>query len=194
MSTVAVMAASAPDPDALFWGFTLAGAALGMLFLELIIPSGGLLGILCGVMGIGSIVAFFKAGGFFGWASLVGYAVLTPIVLVFVFKLWIQSPLARRMVLDGDVEGHIDGEPGDPGTSERARQQRFKELRQLIGAEGITVTALRPVGFVKINGQRIDAMAETGVVEADTPVVVTDVYDNQIKVRPRSPRTSHVIP
>ncbi len=29
-------------------------------------------------------------------------------------------------------------------------------------------------------------MAESGIVEADTPIVVADVYDNQIKVRPRS--------
>ncbi len=187
MSMVAVMAASASGNDAyLLWGFILAGAALGMLLLELIVPSGGLLGILCGVAGIGSIVAFFRYDLAFGWASLVGYAVMTPIVLVFVFKLWIQSPLARLMVLDGDVQGNTDGEPGAPGSSERARLERFDQLRKLIGAEGMTVTALRPVGVVKINGQRVDAMAETGIVEADTPVVVTDVYDNQIKVRPRS--------
>ncbi len=191
MSAIAVMAASGAGDDAyLLWGFILAGAALGMLFLELLVPSGGLLGILCGVAGIGSIVAFFRYDLAFGWSALVGYAVLTPIVLVFVFKLWLQSPLARRMVLQGDVEGQTDGEPGAPGTAERARRQRFEELRQLIGAEGMTVTALRPVGFVKINGQRVDAMAESGIVEAGTPVVVTDVYDNQIKVRPRLSRSS----
>ncbi|MHC5009117.1 MAG: NfeD family protein [Planctomycetota bacterium] len=48
------------------------------------------------------------------------------------------------------------------------------------------MTDLRPVGVVKIDGQRIDALAESGIVEAETPVVVTDVYDNQIKVRPRT--------
>ena len=58
------------------------------------------------------------------------------------------------------------------------------ELRQLIGVNGVSITALRPVGTVKIEGKRIDALAETGVIDADTPVVVTDVYDNQIKVRP----------
>ncbi len=68
--------------------------------------------------------------------------------------------------------------------SEKARSQRLSQ-EELIGAEGMTLSALRPVGFVKINGQRIDAMAETGVIEANMPVVVTDVYDNQIKVRPR---------
>lgn len=169
----------------LLWGFILAGAALGLLFLELLVPSGGLLGLVCGVAAIGSIVAFFKYDPAFGIGALLAYAVLTPILLVFVFKIWIHSPLARRMVLGGEDDTLSEGE-GD--TTRIARQERLKrldELRELIGAEGVTVTALRPVGFVKIDGRRVDAMAESGVVEADTPVVVTDVYDNQIKVRPK---------
>ena len=58
------------------------------------------------------------------------------------------------------------------------------EFRELIGLQGVTITSLRPVGKVRIEGRRIDAMAETGIIEADTPIVVVDVYDNQIKVRP----------
>ncbi len=184
-------AATAPANETyLLWGFILAGAAMGILLLEFLIPSGGLLGLLCGLSGIGSIVAFFMYDTRFGVASVIGYAILTPIVLVFGFKLWINSPLARRMVLGGDVEGNSDGPPDTPGTSGHARAQRRDELRQIIGAQGVTVTALRPVGVVKINGRRIDAMAESGIVEPNTPVVVTDVYDNQIKVKPHSPHAS----
>ena len=47
--------------------------------------------------------------------------------------------------------------------AEFARRERLAQLRELIGAEGKTVTALRPVGVVKIGGERIDALAETGV-------------------------------
>ena len=125
-----------------------------------------------------------------GVAAVIGYAILTPIVLVFGFKLWINSPLASRMVLGGDVEGNSDGPPDTPGTSGHARSRWHEELRQLIGVQGVTITALRPVGVVKINGRRVDAMAESGIVEANTPVVVTDVYDNQIKVKPCSPQAS----
>jgi membrane-bound serine protease (ClpP class) len=178
--------AAADNETYLLWGFILAAAALGLLFLELLVPSGGLLGLLCGVAAISSIIAFFQYDTAFGIAALLAYALLTPILLVFVFKLWIHSPLARRMVLGGDDESENDGEQDNVGATEQARLQRLEQLRQLIGAEGVTITALRPVGFVKINGQRLDAMAETGVIEADTPVVVTDAYDNQIKVRPRT--------
>ncbi len=180
-------AAAAEGNEAyLMWGFILAALALGLLLIELLIPSGGLLGLLCGVAAIASIVAFFKYTTMFGVAALLAYIVLTPILLVFVFKIWIQSPLARRMVLGGDVVGQADGELDTLKTSEQTRLKRLEELRQLIGVEGLTVTDLRPVGFVKIDGQRLDAMAESGVVEANTPVVVTDVYDNQIKVRTKT--------
>ena len=172
-----------PNDGALLWGFILGGAALGILALELLVPSGGLLGLLCGVAIIGSITAFFRYDTIFGFVSLLGYAILTPFVIVFGFKLWIQSPLARRMVLGGlDDSGDAEGAPD---SAEQTRLGRHAQLRELIGAEGVTITALRPVGIVKINGQRIDAMAESGIVEANTPVVVADVYDNQIKVRPR---------
>jgi membrane-bound serine protease (ClpP class) len=180
-------AADSANDAYLLWGFILAAAALGLLLIELLIPSGGLLGLLCGVSAIGSIIAFFQYDTLFGVAATAIYIVLTPILLVFIFKLWIHSPLAKRLILGGDTMGQTDGDQDRLKSSEKTRLKRLDELRQLIGAEGVTETALRPVGFVKINGQRLDAMAESGIVEADTPVVVTDVYDNQIKVRPRTP-------
>ena len=185
MNLVLAQAAATPDNTFLTWGFILAGAALVLLLLELLVPSSGMLGLLCGLAAIGSIVAFFKYDQTFGVAALLAYVIFTPFLLVFIFKLWINSPLARRMVLGGDVGATAEGEPSPEEASEKARLQRLEELRPLIGAEGFTVTALRPVGVVKIDGRRIDALAESGVVEANTPVVVTDVYDNQIKVRPR---------
>ncbi len=178
---LAQAATESPNDGALLWGFILGGAAFGILLLELLVPSGGLLGLLSGVAIIGSITAFFRYDTTFGFVALLGYAILTPIVIVFGFKLWIQSPLARRMVLGG-LEGSDD--EGAPNPAEQARLGRHGQLHELIGAEGVTITALRPVGVVKINGQRVDAMAESGIVEANTPIVVADVYDNQIKVRP----------
>ncbi len=188
MNVVLAQAAASPDNGAfLTWGFILAGAAIGLLCLELLVPSGGMLGLLCGLAAIGSIVAFFRYDATFGVAALLAYVILTPILLTFIFKIWINSPLARRMVLGGDVGDLAEGEPEGMEATERARLKKLDEMRQLIGAEGQTVTALRPVGVVKIDGRRIDALAESGVVEANTPVVVTDVYDNQVKVRPRFP-------
>ncbi len=168
----------------LLWGLILLGIALVLLLLELVVPSGGLIGVLCGVAAIGSLVAFFQFDTTLGFVALAAYVLLGPVLIYFGFKLWINSPLGKRMIL-GAAEEVLD-EHGDAlPAAEAARRERMEKLRQLIGAEGVTLTALRPVGTVKIAGQRLDALAEFGVIEANTPVIVTEVYDNQIKVRPR---------
>jgi len=183
MIALAQAADAADGSTYIIWGFVLAGVALVLLFLELLVPSGGLMGLLCGVAVIGSIVAFFKHDTAFGISSVIAYAILTPVTLVFVFKLWLHSPLGKRMVLGADVGGEHGDAESAMAASEQARRKRLEALRELVGVEGVAATALRPVGVVKINGQRIDALAESGVIEAGTPVVVADVYDNQVKVR-----------
>ncbi len=175
-------AATPPDGAYFMWGCVLFGVALVLLCIEFFVPSGGLLGILCGVAAIGSVVSFFQYDTTWGVGVALAYVVLTPITLVFMFRLWLNSPIAKAMIL-GDTTP--SGENGDTyDDSEMQRRRRLEELRELIGAEGITETALRPVGTVRINGQRTDGLAETGTIEANTPVIVTDIYDNQIKVRP----------
>ena len=159
--------------------------AIGLLLMELFVPSGGLIGVLAGICAIGSLVAFFRYNTTLGFAMTTAYFVLTPIVIWAMFKFWISSPITRRLILGADEED-MTGE-GGPGMNraEMERRERLAQLQQLIGAEGVTVTPLRPVGVVRIQGERIDALAETGVIEANIEVTVTDVYDNQVKVRPK---------
>ena len=49
-------------------------------------------------------------------------------------------------------------------------------------------TASTPIGIVGTDGERIDAMAETGSIEAECTIEVTSVYDNQVKVRAVTPQ------
>ena len=167
----------------LLFGFILLGIAVFFLALELFVPSGGLIGMLAGVAAIASVVCFFRYDATWGFVSLGSYIILGPIVAVFAFRVWLNSPLAKRMILGGADEADSDPDTPSAMSPEHARQERLAQLRQLIGAQGVTITSLRPVGTVRINGQRIDAMAESGVIDSGTPIVVTDVYDNQIKVR-----------
>lgn len=172
------------DDSYMLWGMVLLGATIVLLFLELFVPSGGLIAVLAGVTAIASIISFFKHDTTWGLVAAATYIILGPIIGIFGFRLWLNSPLAKRMILGGDEMSNGDAEDQSPMSDAHARQERLAQLRQLIGAQGAAVTPLRPVGVVKINGQRIDAMAESGVIDSGTLVVVTDVYDNQIKVRP----------
>jgi membrane-bound serine protease (ClpP class) len=185
MLTLATSADPATANDAYFlWGCILFGVAVVLLFLELLVPSGGLIGVLCGVAAVASVVAFFQYDPTWGVVAALGYIVLSPIALVFVFKLWLNSPIAKLMIL-GDSAPAEHSKEDAARASDEERRRRLAELKQLIGDEGVSETALRPVGTVSINGQRLDGLAESGIIEANTPIVVTDVYDNQVKVRPR---------
>jgi membrane-bound ClpP family serine protease len=166
------------------WGCILFGVAFLLLALELFVPSGGLIGILAGVAAVGSSVAFFMYDAWWGAFSALLYVVLAPILIIFLFKVWLHSPIAKMMIL-GDNRPTPATDEETAAESEHDRRERLEEIRSLIGVEGVTETALRPVGTVRIKGQRVDGLAESGIIEANTPIVVVDVYDNQIKVRPR---------
>lgn len=166
----------------IIWGAILFAVAIVLLVLEMFIPSGGLIGALCGIAAIGSIVSFFRYDTMWGFVALGAYIVFGPILIISVFKFWLNSPVAKWMILGAEEDR--EGSSDDPTVAaEQARHEQVNELRSLIGARGTTVTSLRPVGVVKIEGRRVDAMAESGIIEADSPIVVVDVYDNQIKVR-----------
>ncbi len=176
---------SAGDPTYVVWGCVLLAAAIGLLVLELFVPSGGLIGVLCAVAAIGSIVAFFAYDTTWGAVSLIGYFLLGPVAVVLGMRVWSTSPIAQRLVLGGEDED-FNATPEEAAfASEKARVQRLAQLRGLIGAEGMTTSTLRPVGFVRIGSQKIDALAENGVIDSGIDVVVVDVVDNQVKVRPK---------
>jgi membrane-bound serine protease (ClpP class) len=177
-------AASEPNATYFLWGCILFGVALVLLVLELGVPSGGLIGILAGVAAVSSIVAFFMYDPWWGGLAALLYIVLAPILIIFLFKVWLHSPIAKMMIL-GDNTPNPSTDEETAAETERQRSERLAEIRALIGAEGVTETALRPVGTVRIKGQRVDGLAESGIIEANTPIIVVDVYDNQIKVRPR---------
>ncbi|MHC4949279.1 MAG: NfeD family protein [Planctomycetota bacterium] len=184
MMLIIAQDAAASSDSYLFWAFALLAAAIVLLFVELLVPSGGLLAMLCGAAAIGSLVAFFMYDPMWGAIATAAYVILGPIALIFLFKLWLNSPLGRRMILGGETGEALESGDEAYAASEQARIERLADLQALIGSDGVTETDLRPVGTVKIGGRRVDALAESGVIAADTRVIVTDVYDNQIKVRP----------
>lgn len=166
-------------------GFALAAAALVFFILELFVPTGGLLGLVCAVCVIASTAAFFVHDPLWGIAAFAVYCVLAPMGLLFGLRIWSHSPLAKKLIL-GAAD---DSDPADEESmprAELARRERVASLRTLVGMQGVAATPLRPIGFVVIGGRRVDALAEGNVIDAGTAVVVIDVVDNQIKVRQQS--------
>lgn len=159
-------------------GFVLLALALVFFAAELFLPSGGLLATLCGVSLLGSVACFFVHDWRWGVVAASIYAAGAPAAIVFGLKVWAVSPLARRMILGDDTD------PAGPGSPRAAAiAARREQLQRLVGAEGTAVTPLRPVGIVRIQGQRVDALADTGLIDSGARVTVVEVVDDQIKVR-----------
>ncbi|ATW25338.1 NfeD family protein [Candidatus Formimonas warabiya] len=58
-----------------------------------------------------------------------------------------------------------------------------ESLTQFLGAEGITITPLRPAGAIEIAGVRIDVVSEGGFVPRETKVKVVKVEGTRVVVR-----------
>lgn len=170
------MLADAAAADGSGWlvaGFALLGATLALGIAELFVPTAGVLAVMTALAAIGSVACFFMHSPLWGFASLLAYAAGAPFAVVFGFKLWTRTPIARRMVL-----GSVDGEAEEPGPAPAAGPVA-------VGEDGIAATPLRPVGFVRFGERRIEAVAEHGMIEAGTAVTVTESAPARIVVRVR---------
>lgn len=160
----------------LLWGFGLFGVAIVLFFIELFVPTGGIVGILTGVAAIAGVVSFFRASPTWGWLSLLIVILSTPAAIWLGLKVWPNTPIGRRLIL-----GSIDDDPEAEGMPKPDPQDEIRQA--LVGATGVAVTDLRPVGVVRIEGERVEALAEGGLISAGQPVRITAVEGNRIKVR-----------
>ncbi|MBU3729274.1 MAG: hypothetical protein FGM37_08525 [Phycisphaerales bacterium] len=153
-----------PNTVYLFVSLGLLGLAVVLLALELLIPSGGALAVATGVSAIASVVAMFAYDLTWGAVYLALVCIAAPVVSMAILKLWVNTPVGRRMVLSDETR-----DAGTQGIS--------------VGDEGTTLTVLRPVGTVRIGQVRVDGLAESGFIDAGRRVVVTELIDGNAKVR-----------
>ncbi|MCA9307057.1 MAG: NfeD family protein [Phycisphaerales bacterium] len=165
-------------PVEMIWAFGLGLGAVLLFLIEFLVPSAGIIGAVSFLLVCASIYAFFQVGEWWGIASVGIYMVLIPIAINFALKVMPHTPIGRKLMLGGpDTE-----EEEARKRAERERTER-EQAAALIGAEGEALTDLRPVGSVKIEGMRIEALAEGAMIDAGTRVRVVKVEGSQVKVR-----------
>jgi membrane-bound ClpP family serine protease len=150
--------------------------ALGIFFLEFVVPSGGLLAVLCVLCALASVALGFMHDPMLGMALLAAYALAAPFLVVLGLRLATQSRLGRRMVLRA-------ADPARTG----ARIESKETAGPSAGTRGEALTPLRPSGFVRIDGARLDATADGDFIDAGSPVEVAGTRDGQLRVRPARP-------
>jgi len=148
-----------------------------LVMMEILLPSGGLLGILSTGAIVGALVLAFREGTGVGFVFLGIAAVLAPAVIIIGFKIFPHTPVGRKMILKPEVE--TVAQRGSDGIS-------GENCLHLLNAVGRTVTPLRPSGIAEINGQRYSVITEGQLVDKDTNVVVVCVEGNSIVVEQQS--------
>ncbi len=158
--------------EPLLWSILLFIAALGLIALEIFIPSGGVLGILAALALIASLAVAFSGGTMTGTAMLIVTIVVVPTVLAVAVRWWPHTPIGRLIVLQ-TPESEDDVLPDTP---------EYRSLNALVGKRGVAKTKMLPSGVIVIDDETYDAMADSMAVERGQPIRVTAVRTNRILV------------
>lgn len=154
----------------LYFALILMAIALGLIFLEFLLPSAGILGVLAFVAMLSSIGwAYFYCGPLIGTIFL-GAAVFTmPILFAFAVRFWPHTPIGRMVLLNTPAKTKED-------------EEEKEHLARLVGKVGVASCPLLPGGFAEIEGESWNVISESGAIEAGEKIEVVEVDGTQIVV------------
>ena len=141
--------------------FVLAGLAFA--FLEVFVPSGGvLLALSIASSGFGIYGLFEQGHRGWAWSTIV----IMIAIIGASFAWLLRRTRFRGTLTTSTPEMSIDG-----------------SQLELEGREGMSLSPLRPSGLALIDGRRIDVVASTGFIEKNRPVRVVETTGNRVVVR-----------
>lgn len=142
-------------------------AAVAVIVAEVIIPSGGLLGLLSAcLVGYSLYTVFCDVSVNAGYLLLGIDVAALPLVVLACLKLLAKSPATLRTELSSSA-GVTSQSPG---------------LETLVGRKGVALTNLRPSGIAVIDGRRVDVVSRGEYIDKDSDVAVIAVEGNQVIV------------
>ncbi|NLX94799.1 MAG: hypothetical protein GXY83_01350 [Rhodopirellula sp.] len=153
------------------WAVLLLLLGLGMVVLEVFIPSGGILGFLAFCSLVGSVITGFMAGPVTGLAVLGTTIVGMPMIVILALQYWPHTPIGRRVLLttpDSD-----DVLPDSP---------KRRHLKALIGRVGRAKSKMLPSGVITVDGRTIDAVSDGPPIEPGQKVRIAEVQGNRVLV------------
>ncbi|MCK9443127.1 MAG: ATP-dependent Clp protease proteolytic subunit [Tissierellaceae bacterium] len=140
-----------------------------LLIIEAIVPGFGLPGI-SGIIFVlvGTVLAMESMK--IALLSLSVAILITTIVTVVLIKMGFKSKMLRKIILDAehkDEKGYLS----------------VDSVQKYINKEGITLTELRPTGFIEVDGIKLDALSDEGFLPKSVPVKIVRVEGSKLFVR-----------
>ena len=146
-------------------------ASAVLLIVEVFVPSGGLISVCSLACVIGGVAIFFNHSITTGWVGIGIAVVMIPTVVLITYKIFPKTRFGKSVTLTPPQRQQGDAIPDT------------NELKKLVGALGIVLTPLRPVGMCDFSGRRIECVAEGGYVDKGKKIKVIDVESTQVTVR-----------
>lgn len=158
----------------LVWGLLLLGIAVMLGLMELLVPSAGIIALVAIVVAMAGVLCLWSYETAWGVTGLLSVIVVAPTATYFGFKVLPYTPMGKGLILSN---------PEPDETRASASHASLARRVALVGQEGAAETDLRPIGVVKIEGQRHDAVAESGYIPRESRVKVISADGIQLKVR-----------
>ena len=156
----------------LMWGLALLGSAVLLLVIEAFVPSGGIIGLVAVVVAGAGVTALFRYETAWGVSGLLGVVVMVPAFVWFMFKIFPDTPMGRLLILGGRRD------------DDDAPRLRTDPREALLGETAEVIQPLRPVGAVRVNGERHEAVSDTGVIiEPPAMVKIVGLNPHELRVR-----------
>jgi membrane-bound serine protease (ClpP class) len=156
------------------WGsFALIGLGILAIFIEVFVPAAGIIGIAGGGSIIAAVVlAYANHPGLQATLVLATAVVATPAALILGFKVFPKTGMGRQLILRDEQHAETGFTSYD--------EERYHDL---VGAEGESLTALRPSGTARIDNRRLSVVTTGEYIEKNSRVRVISVEGSRIVVR-----------
>jgi membrane-bound ClpP family serine protease len=167
----------------LYWAVLLMAFGLGLIVLEMFLPSGGVIGFISLSAVVTSIIMAFRYSEYTGVGFMAAAVLGSPLLVAVLFKWWPHTPLGRRILLTAP-------DPDDVLPDAELR----KQMKALVGRTGTAKTMMLPGGPVVVDGHLYDALSEGTAIQAGQAVEVVEVRGTRLVVRPADARTAAARP
>ncbi len=134
-----------------------------MLMFEVLTPSFGILSAIALACFAVAVYFGFRINSIVGVGMIVGLVVAVPVYYFILFRYVAKTRFVRKLFLKPLPLAAGEGIPA------------AQEYESYVGMTGTSETQLRPSGAVRIDGRRVTALAESGVIEKGKTVKVLRV-------------------
>ena len=157
----------------LLWAIALLVLAMGIIAVELFVPSAGVLAIVATTAALAAIVIVFVYEGLLsGSIFFVVSCIFLGITVATAIRWWPHTAIGRKVLNLPPGEAESIASPPDYGP-----------LQRLVGQYGMSASKMVPGGVISVAGKSYDAISQAGVIEEGTPVVVVSADGTRIIVR-----------